>query len=56
MSKFLKNYKLPKLNQDEINYLNSPITISKTGVNKSPFSPKKSSCSEEVASILYNFF
>ena len=43
MNKFLKNYKLPKLNQDEINYLNSPITISKIGVNKSPSPPKKSS-------------
>ena len=56
MNKFLKNYKLPKLNQDEINYLNSPITISKIGVNKSLSPPKKSSWSEEVASILYNFF
>lgn len=43
MNKFLKNCKPPKLNQDEINYLNSPITISKIGVNKSPFPPKKSS-------------
>ena len=56
MNKFLKNYKLPKLNQDEINYLNSPITISKIGVNKSSSPPKKSSWSEEVALILYNFF
>lgn len=56
MNKFIKNYKPPKLNQDEINYLNSPITISKIGVNQSPFPPKKSSWSEEVASILYNFF
>lgn len=27
MSKFLKNYKLSKLNQDEIDYLNSPTNI-----------------------------
>lgn len=34
MNQFLTNYKLPRLNQDEISYLNSPITISKIGVNK----------------------
>ena len=27
MDKFLENYKLPKLNQDEIDNINSPITI-----------------------------
>ena len=34
MNQFFTNYKLPRLNQDEINYLNNPITISKIGVNK----------------------
>lgn len=42
MDQFLKNHKLPKFNQDEIDNLNSPITIKEIDLikenlkNKSP--------------------
>jgi hypothetical protein len=40
MDNFLDRYHLPKLNQDQVNYLNSPITLQEIIAVINVFQPK----------------
>jgi hypothetical protein len=53
---FLDRYKLPKLNQDKVNYLNSPITLKETEAVIKSLPTKKSREPDGFSPEFYQIF
>ena len=56
MDNFLEKYKLPKLNQEEIENLNRPITSTETETVIRKLSANKSSCPDSFTAKFYQKF